>query len=183
MLMSTKQSSRILAVEIRAGRLGYAVLETSGHLRDFGAAWFESRAAARARIARMLRLYRPSLLVLRGGIARYPRNSRGRRAVARILRDEARKGAIDVVLMSEAAFNGFFKQYSCRDKYDVAAVLTTWLPTLAWRLPARPKFYDPEPRSMLYFDSIALGVAYLELTGRKKQTPGSGDGILSPASK
>jgi hypothetical protein len=183
MLMSTKQPSRILAVEIRAGRLGYAVLETSGHLRDFGAAWFESRAAARIRIARMLRLYRPSLLVLRGRIARYPRNFRYRKAVARISRNEARKVAVPVVRISEAAFNGLFEQYSCRDKYDVAAVLAAWLPSLAWRLPSRPKFYDPEPRAILYFDSIALGVAYLELTGRNKQTHGGGDEILSPASK
>jgi len=54
--MSTTQPNRILAVEIRAGRLGYAVLETPNQLRDFGAAWFDAPVAARSRVARLLRL-------------------------------------------------------------------------------------------------------------------------------
>jgi len=162
--MSTNQPNRILAVELRAARLGYAVFETPEELRDFGAAWFESPASARARITRLLEFYRPSVLVLRGGSARYPRNMRKRRVIARIARDEARKLEIPIAHMTELAFNSYFGSYSCRDKYDVAAVLVARFPGLAWRLPSRPKFYDPEPRSMLYFDSIALAIAHLELT-------------------
>jgi DNA-binding XRE family transcriptional regulator len=165
-LMSTRQPNRILAVEIRSARLGYAVFETPRYLRDFGAAWFDSPAIARSRIARFLHFYRPSVLVLRGGNARYPRNMRMRRAAGRIARDEARKLAIPNVRVSEVEFSSVFEQYSCRDKYDVATVLVGWFPDLAWRLPPRPKFYDPEPRSMLYFDSIALGIAYLDLQAK-----------------
>jgi hypothetical protein len=160
----TTQSSRILAVEIRAARLGYAVLETLTKLVDFGAAWFELPAAARPRIARLLGFFQPSVLVLRGGIARYPRNMRTRRAVARIARDEARKLAIPVVRLTEQAFKAYIERHSCRDKYDVATILSSRFPEIAWRLPSRPKFYDPEPRPMLYFDSIALAIAHLELT-------------------
>jgi hypothetical protein len=168
--MSTTQHSRILAVEIRAARLGYAIFETPKHLRDFGCAWFDCPAIARSRIAHFLQFYRPSVLVLRGGSARYPRNMRKRKAVARIARDEARKLAIPSARVSEVEFSSSFEQYSCRDKYDVAAVLVAWFPDLAWRLPARPKFYDPEPRSMLYFDSIALGIAYLELIAKPNRS-------------
>jgi hypothetical protein len=167
--MSKDQPSRILAVEIRADRLGYAVFETPKRLCDFGAAWFEAPLAARQRIARLLRLCRPSLLVLRGGMMRYPRNTRKRRLVARIARDEAKKMAIPSVRVSELELSSFFDPYSCRDKYDVAAVLVRWFPDLAWRLPSRPKFYDPEPRPMLYFDSIAPGVTYLEVLSNKRR--------------
>jgi hypothetical protein len=173
--MSTIQLTRIMAVEIRAARLGYAVFETSKLLRDFGAAWFDFPAAARSRIARLLELYRPSVLVLRGGSARYPRNMRKRKAIARIARDEARKLAIPVARTSELAFSSYFERHSCRDKYDVAAVLAAEFPDLASRLPLRPKFYDPEPRSILYFDSIALGVSYLRLIGEDNQKPIAGD--------
>jgi hypothetical protein len=161
--MSTREPNRILAVEIRAARLGYAVLEAPNQLRDFGAASFESFATARARIARLLRLYRPSILILRGGSARYPRNTGHRKAVARIARDEARKSAIPVARLTEQVFKTCFERYSCRDKYDVATVLATQFPDLGWRLPSKPKFYDPEPRSMIYFDSIALGYVYRKL--------------------
>lgn len=179
--MSTKQPNRILAVEIRAARLGYALLETPRKLRDFGAAWFDSSTAARIRIARLLRLCRPSVLVLRGGVMRYPRNTMTRKRISRIACDEARKGMVPVARVPERDFRAFFEQHSCRDKYDIAATMGEWLPDLAWRVPARPKFYDPEPRMILYFDSIALGIAYLELVNKDQTT--HGDGILSPASK
>jgi hypothetical protein len=181
--MSTTQHNRILAVEIRAARLGYAVLETPRQLCDFGAAWFDSPGAARIRIARLLGLSHPSVLVLRGGIMRYPRNMRKRKLVARIARDEARKLAIPVAHVSEPAFNSFFAQYSCRDKYNVATVLVASFPELAWRVPSRPKFYDPEPRSILYFDSIALGIAYMDLTNEGEHKHIGDKGVLSPASK
>jgi hypothetical protein len=181
--MSPIQTNRILAVEIRTARLGYAVLETSEYLQDFGAAWFNSPMAARSRMARLLRFYRPSVLVLRGGSARYPRNMRKRRVVARVARDEARKLDVPNARVSELEFSSFFKQYSCRDKYDTGAVLVGCFPELAWRLPSRPKFYDPEPRSMLYFDSIGLGIAYLEFSSKELRKHIGGDEIFSPASK
>jgi hypothetical protein len=177
MRMRTTQPNRILAVEIRAARLGYAVFETPKYLRDFGAAWFDCPAIARSRIARLLHFYQPSVLVLPGGSTRYPRNMRKRRAVARIARDEARKLAIPSARVTEVEFSSFFERYSCRDKYDLAAVLVGWFPDLAWRLPSRPKFYNPEPRSMLYFDSVALGIAYLELTSKTEPKHIGGDGV------
>jgi len=166
--MSTTQPNRILAVEIRAARLGYAIFEPPKSLKDFGGAWFPTPREARSRIARLLRLYSPSVLVLPGARKRYPRDMRIRKAIARIARDEARKIAIPAVRMPEREFNSFFQQYSCRDKYDVAAAVASKFPDISWRLPPRPKFYDPEPSAMLYFDSVALGVAYLELTERNR---------------
>lgn len=165
-----------MAVEIRADRLGYAVFETPERLCDFGAAWFEVPGAARPRIARLLRLSRPSLLVLRGGTMRYPRNTAKRRRVARIARDEAKKFGISIARISEQEFAAYFARHSCRDKYDIATVLAKRFPEVAWRVPARPKFYDPEPRSILYFDSIALGVAYLDLTSELEHKRVSEDG-------
>jgi len=162
--MSTTQPNRILAVEIRAGRLGYAIVETPDNLRDFGAAWFDSNVAARSRMARLLRLGRPTVLVLRGASARYARRSRKRRAVVQIASQEARKLTIPITRIREPAFKSYFERHSCRDKYDMARLLAGRFPEMAWRLPERPKFYEPEPRPMLYFDSVALAAAYLELT-------------------
>jgi hypothetical protein len=114
---------------------------------------------------------------------RYPRNTRKRRLVARIARHEAKKVGIPIASMTEQDFAAYFDRHSCRDKYDVAAVLATRFPELAWRVPSRPKFYDPEPRSILYFDSIALGIAYLDLTREGEQKHIGEDGILPPASR
>jgi hypothetical protein len=183
MLMSTLQPNRILAVEIRAARLGYAVIESPKELRDFGAASFVSGTSARSRIARLLGLYSPSVLVLRGAGSRYPRDMQVRKAVARIVRSEARKAGVSTVRVSESEFKTFFEPHSFRDKYDIAAVIAGWFPELAWRVPPPVDFYDPEPRQMLYFDSIALGIAYLELAAKPGFQNINDDGILSPASK
>jgi hypothetical protein len=179
--MSTNQPNRVLAVEIRAARLGYAVFENPKQLCDFGAAWYEVPGEARQRIARLLGLLHPSVLILRGGIMRYPRNMRNRRRIARIARDEAKKFGISIASITEKEFAAYFERHSCRDKYDVATVLAVRFPELAWRVPSRPKFFNPEPRPLLYFDSIALGIAYLELTSKDGQKQIDEDGILSPA--
>ena len=176
------QPSRILAVEIRAARLGYAVFETPRQLRDFGASVFTDAPTARRRIAGLLRLYRPTVLVLHGVGSRYPRDMRTRKMIARIASDEARKVAISVAWVSERVFQSYFERYSCRDKYDIASVLAALFPELVWRVPPAPDFYDPEPRSMLYFDAIALAVAHLQ-RNRTTNTRIGDDGILSPASK
>lgn len=164
--MNTASPDRILAVEIRAARLGYAVLDGPKLLRDFGAHLFATPPQARIRIARLLAFYRPSLLVLRGAALRYPRNMKTRKGIARIARHEATKSRISVKRVSERDFKKVFAQYSCRDKYDVATILAQWLPELAHRVPPTLTFYAPEPRQMIYFDSIALAIAYLKLRDR-----------------
>jgi hypothetical protein len=81
--------------------------------------------------------------------------------VTRIARDEARKFGIPIASITEQEFAAYFERHSCRDKYDIATVVAAQFPELAWRVPSQPKFYDPEPRSIRYFDSIALGIVYL----------------------
>jgi hypothetical protein len=181
--MHSFPSYRILAVEIRADRLGYAVFETPKQLRDFGACWFESTATAKLRLARLLRLSRPNLLVLRGPSVRYRKRNRGRRRILRIVRREARKLSISIASIPEARLNSFFALFGCRDKYSVAGLMAEWFPEISWRLPSKPKFYEPEPRALLYFDSIALGAVYLDVLAHERKLPKEDDGILSSASK
>jgi hypothetical protein len=108
---------------------------------------------------------------------------RKRRRIARIACDETKKFGIPIARIAEREFAAYFERHSCRDKYDVATAVAARFPDLAWRVPARPNFYDPEPRSILYFDSIALGMAYLDLTSELEPKHTGEDGILSPASK
>ena len=163
MLMKTINRTRILAVEIRADRLGYAVFESPEQLLDFGSAWFDSMSVARSRIVKLLGRVRPSLIVLRQVRPHGPRRMAAWHALTRMMRDEAKKRSIAIGCVTEKAFVEFFIRYSCQSKYDIAALLATWFPETAWRLTAKREIYAPEPRAMLYFDSVALGIAYLRL--------------------
>jgi hypothetical protein len=98
------------------------------------------------------------------------------------VRGEASKLAISVVRISDSDLNAFFVRYRCRDKYKVAGLMAKWFPETSWRLPSKPKFYDPEPRALLGFDSMALGAAYLDIHINDGQVP-TNDAMLSPASK
>jgi hypothetical protein len=116
------------------------------------------------RISGFLTAFRPSVLVLRGA-SRY--RSRLWRSVTRSAHREAGKRSIPVARVAQREVTEFFNRQSCRNKYDIAALVAAWFPEIAWRLPPRRKFYEPEPRAMLYFDSIALATAYIRLADEK----------------
>jgi hypothetical protein len=168
-------TNRILAVEIRAARIGYAVFEFSGKFLDFGAGWFDSPSTARSRINRLLGLFRPSLLVFRKAERRHSQKSIVSRAVAKAVRNEARRLGIPIAYVSQRVLKTFYQRNSCRNKYEVAALLADWHPEIAWRLPKKRKFYGPEPRVMIYFDSAALGEAYLGTTNAIEEIPPNGN--------
>ena len=54
-------------------------------------------------------------------------------------------------------------------KYDVARLLGKLGPEIAWRVLLGRKCSEPEPRSMLYFDSIAVGAVFLGFVEGKDQ--------------
>ena len=171
---STPDCSRkvlfLFAAEIRADRLGYAVFELPQKFIDFGAASFDSPVTAKPRITRLLRIFRPSLLILRKPDARRRQQALASRMVAKAARSESRRLAIPIVYVSARTSRKYYQRYSCRNKYDVAALLSDWYPDIAWRLPKKRKFYGPEPRVMIYFDSAALAAVHLGIAegGRTK---------------
>src|ERR1700723_4687987 len=157
-----RKANRILAVEIRAGRIGYAVFETPLRLLDFGATWFNSSSVARLRLKRLLRACHPSTIVLRRRSKAGLRRNLSFASLAKPARSEASQSSAAVTQINERAFKAFYEHHNCRNKYDVAAFLANTFPETAWRLPPRRKSYNSEPRSIIYFDSVAVGMAYLE---------------------
>jgi hypothetical protein len=74
---------------------------------------------------------------------------------------QAQSPAITLASVSELSLKSFFRQLGARNRYEVAGILASWFPDLAWKLPARWKFYEPEPWTMQVFDAVAVGVVYL----------------------
>ena len=50
-------------------------------------------------------------------------------------------------------------------KHEIAALLATRYPEIAWKLPKERKIYDREAWSMVVFDATALGVTFLAKIG------------------
>jgi hypothetical protein len=73
---------------------------------------------------------------------------------------EARKLSVNVAFVGERALKRFFAEFNCRNKFQVAALLGTWFPEVAPKVPQARKCYQPEPWGIAYFDAIALAVMY-----------------------
>ncbi len=160
--MNKTHAGRILAVDIRASRLGYAAFETPGRLLDVGVSRFGSPRSARSRVRTLLKRFRPAVLVLDTGTARGPRNQR-HASIRKAVRSEARRGSVSIAVISGRTLRNFFAHHGKRNKFDIARLLGTWFPQLVRKVPPKRKCYDPEPWIMSSFDAVALGAAYLEL--------------------
>jgi hypothetical protein len=157
--------SRILALDIRISRFGYAVFEIPAKVLAFGVSTADSPPKVRERISTLIRQFRPSVIVLRKLASQTKRDRYQHGATARIFRKEAQSASIPVEYVSEAAFKNFFRNTGAQNKYEIAALVAEWFPDLAWKLPPRRKVYKPEPWTMSLLDAAALGAAYLASKG------------------
>lgn len=171
-LMSNIHGSRILVVDIRSLRFGYAAFEGPDRLLGFGASEFDSPENARARVAAHLKTFRPSVLVLRRVRPRSTRKRPVWNAVVRAARAEAKRFSVSVAHVTEPALKKFFQGCGCQNKYEVAELLAKQFPEIAWKLPPKRKLYDPEPWTVTYFDAISLGVAYFGRDDESRKNSG-----------
>jgi hypothetical protein len=181
--MNATTVTRILAIDLRADRIAYALFEASGSLFDFGAPRFESPRTARVRVAALLGTIRPSVVVLR---RLRPRSTRRRprwKSALRVIQSEAKWLDLPVSWVTERALKKHFGSFGCRNKFQAAELLAGKFPQIAWKLPGARKSYEPEPWTICYFDAISLGVVYLALASEDSQHVAPQDQVLSPASK
>ncbi len=170
--MRKKYPSRIVAVDIRSRRFGYAVFEMPARLLDSGVSRFASPEIATVRIAALCETFLPSLIVLGKEAARHGRSYPKAVAVRRTLRNEAARRFIPVVTLGRRRVQNWFHQQGNPGKYAIASFLANRFPELSWKLPPRRKPWHPEPWNLCLFDAVALGLAYAHFN--------SGYGPLAP---
>jgi hypothetical protein len=168
-LMRTKYPSRILAVDIRSRRFGYAVLEMPARLLDSGITRVAYPEIATTRIASLCKMFQPSLIVLRKEANRHGRKYPKAVAVRHALRSEAARRCIPVVALKKREVQNWFRQHGSVGKYAIAAFLADHFLELSWKLPPRRKPWHPEPWSFSLFDAIALGVVYAQSISDEEQ--------------
>lgn len=177
--MNGNPQGRVLAVDIRADRIGYAAFETPDRLLDYGTSRFEAGKTGRARMEFLLRALAPSVIVLRRPRTRSTRKRPRWTMNLHVIEGEAKRLGVPARFVGERTLKTLFAEFDCRNKFQVAALLGTWFPELARHVPRKRKCYEPEPWTIAYFDAIALGAAYF-----MRATGAAGNGeIPSPASK
>lgn len=162
---------RLLALELRASKLGFTVLEIPATLLDWGVRSFgeeneDLKSGVSDRIGILQAFYKPSAIVLR--LRQYHSVSQNERFMAAVtaIRSEARRTATKFVVLTAGQVTRHFAQRGKVTKHEIATTLARRFEELSWKLPRRRKVYESEAPAMLVFDALANGIAHLEREAR-----------------
>jgi hypothetical protein len=158
---------RLLALEIRTKKLGFAVLESPTRLLDWGMRSFGEehpsfRVTVSDRIATLLAFHRPVAVVARLRKCQSPSANRRVRAILSAVREETKRHSIRFRVVNAQSVRDHFASSGPATKYDIARRLAAQFVELLWRLPKQRKPYQSESPAMLVFDALATGLASLE---------------------
>jgi hypothetical protein len=158
---SRTANHRLLALDVRPHRLGYAVFETPARLLDFRVTRFDSPHAGALRAASLVGKFGPTTVVLRKIGQRSTRNRPLTRATIRLISRQTRHSSIQVAVVSNRQVTISLGGGRRLTKHQIASLLAQAFPELVWRLPQPRRPWEPEPWNMSIFDAVALGVTYL----------------------
>lgn len=152
---------RVLSVDVRPHRFGYAVFETPARLIDYGATRFDSPAACLHRVSFLMKNSGPSTIVLRKTARSSTRNQPLTRAIIRLIARQSRHSSIQIAFVGERQVRSTLGDERQVTKHVIASLLAQTFPELIWKLPQPRKPWEPESLNMLIFDAVAIGVSHL----------------------
>jgi hypothetical protein len=156
----TSSIARILALDVRARRFGFAMFEGPDELLDWGVKSFRhgvnaAKVPASQKITGLLSEFRPHVVVVDKSPLRENFWLMG--TILRV----ARKQNIPTQTVSRAAVQKRFAGQA-QDKHGIAIVLSGRFPELAERVPPKRKLWQSEDYRMSIFDATAIGVTHIE---------------------
>jgi hypothetical protein len=158
--------SRVIALEIRASRFGFAVLEGSDRLLDWGVRFFgeqmgEIESTVSDRISTLLRFYNPIAIVVREREYSSAAQSKRIRRIIAVIKLAAKRSSARLHVVTAAHVRDRLALDGRITKYDIAKNLAERFEELSFKLPNRRKAYQSEAPAMLVFDALAIGIAFL----------------------
>ena len=167
---------RILAIALRSRRFGFAVFEGPNRLLDWGMVFYPlndgaQRRAVTKRVASLLTLFAPSIVVVGRTRLLNVRNGSGVRPILRSIRREASARQVPVHLMTRAEVRPVFHALHAKSKREIALMLAQMFPELLWKLPPKRKIWESEHPIMTMFDAVALGFVYWQRDGARDPPP------------
>ena len=167
---------RILAIDLRHRRFGFAVFEGHGCLLGWGVRVYKAVGEAEAvmasqRLAALLKSYSPSSIVVtkerwdRGQI------SSNMRLLDEAIMREATAHSIPISYIRQNDVRFSFLRLGCETRYEIASALARIFPELVWKLPLKRRLWQSEHPRMIMFDAIAIGFAYWQHKSTRIRPP------------
>ncbi len=154
--------ARYLGVDIRSRGFGFVVVENSSVL-DSGIRRCdrcEMEDCLEQRFARILQTYVPSVVIMRIAPGRSPGPEK--LTIVNAVKKQTKQHGVEIVRRGPRAIRRHFSQRNAHTKYEIAQVVATTLPELAWKLPPKRRLWEPENYRMSIFDAAAAVVAFVE---------------------
>lgn len=154
---------RLLALNVRASRIGYVLFDGPDRLLDWGTRAIpagERREIGRMRVASLLLLTSPSEIVISRARRKRDVDSRDALGIAALVRREAFLRFIPVASAGSRAVERRLPSVRAANKYEMAAAAARSYPEIFWKLPSGRKRWQTEPRVMLVFDALTAGLAF-----------------------
>jgi hypothetical protein len=167
-MLPNEQQARILAIDLRPQRFGYAIFEGPIRLLDWGVAEYRpggttGAAAAQKSIAKLLGIFSPSLVVVKIERRKSMPNSPGVKPILAATRRVATAHGALFRTVTRRDLRNAFRVHGAKTKYEIASTLAVMFPELLWKLPPPRKIYKSEASSMTIFDAVAMGVTHWQM--------------------
>ena len=167
---------RILAIDLRHRRFGYAVFEGHRTLHDSGlrvyrAVGEEEAEMASKRLAVLLESFAPSAIVIKRERWDRAQISPHIRSLVEVVTKVASAHSVSICLIGDDDVRRTFRNMGCETRDEIAAALARIFPELQWRLPPKRRPWQSEHPRLAMFDAIALGLAYWQHQSYKVPGP------------
>jgi hypothetical protein len=154
---------RVVALDLRSRKFGFAVMEGSRTLLDWGIKGYRTHRdlahVAQRRIAPILTLFVPSVVVLEAGSSGKYEEPR-LEIILGAIQAEVLRRSIDLVFVRKDGIRAALGKGERITKQQIAAHIVLLFPELTWMLPQERKPWQSEHHNMAVFDAIALALAY-----------------------
>jgi hypothetical protein len=156
---------KILAIDLRHRRFGYAVFTGNKILRDSGlrvyrAVGEEEAEMASRRLDGLLQSFTPSAIVIKRERWDRAKTSSHIKSLVEVVTRVAAAHSISIFLVKDDDVRQTFRNLGCETRDEIAATLARIFPDLFWKLPPKRRAWQSEHPRMAMFDAIALGLAY-----------------------
>lgn len=155
---------RILALVVHRSKIGYAVLEGSSRLLDWGVLSCKKaetfrRVPVPQRLISLLSFCQPLSVALKLVKAR-GRNTERVQTFAAAIQEECKKRSIRLFRVKASTVQRFFAAHSCKTRIQIAHVLGEWFSELAWHVPPKRKPWQSDSHHIPVFEAVAVGVTH-----------------------
>lgn len=157
-------ADRLLALEIRSRRIGFAVFEGPSRLLDWGIRSCSHptrslRKIVAKRVRPLLIRYEPVAVIMRSE-NQYSSQTAARHRVSVVaITQEARRCGVEFRLLKTEMRKRFFVQRGYDTKYQVAEMIGELFKELSWKAQPQRKAWHSESYHTIIFDAVATGLA------------------------